>query len=167
MSYQPTHDELVIRAERWLRRQGCGVTIRDPFRAYTANGELPDAIGWRDGLSILVECKVSRSDFQADKNKPFRMVPKNGMGDWRFYLSPPDVVRPDDLPPGWGLLWATPKVIRKVHGFPGNCMWWKERPFTGCKRSETMMLVSALRRMEIRGHLREIYDGITNDAGND
>ena len=155
-----THDKLVLRAEKWLKQQGCGVTIRDPFRAYATNGELPDAIGWRDGLSILIECKASRADFLADKNKPFRADPTKGMGDWRFYLCPPETIRTEDLPEGWGLLWATPKTIKKIHGVPGNCGWWRGKPFEACKRSETMMLVSALRRMQIRGHLHEIYEGL-------
>ena len=155
-----THGELVMKAEGWLRRQGCGVTIRDPFSACTVNGEKPDAIGWRDGLSILIECKASRADFHADKGKKFRAEPSTGMGDWRFYLCPPDVIRVDDLPEGWGLLWATPKTVKKVHGVPGNCGWWHNRPFNPCKRSESMMLVSALRRLEIRGHLPQIYEGL-------
>lgn len=153
------HGELVVRAEAWLKQQGCGVTIRDPFRAYTLNRELPDAIGWRGAISILIECKSSRSDFLADKRKSFRSDPAKGMGDWRFYLCPPDVIHAGDLPDGWGLLWATPKTIQKVHGVPGNCGWWRGKPFEACKRSETIMLASALRRMEIRGYLNEIYDG--------
>lgn len=156
-----THAELVIRAEKWLIQHGCGVTLRDPFRANTHNGECPDAIGWRDGLSILIECKASRADFMADKNKPFRANPASGMGDWRFYLCPPETINVEDLPNGWGLLWATPKTIRKMRGVPRNCGWWHGKPFDPCKRSETMMLTSALRRLSIRGHLGEIYDGMT------
>lgn len=155
-----THNELVSRAEKWLKNQGCSVTINDTFRSYTAWGELPDSIGWRDGISILVECKASRSDFLADKKKPFRAEPEKGMGDWRFFLSEPNVINVEDLPDGWGLLWAMPKTIKKVHGVPGNCGWWNEKPFMPCKRSETMMLVSALRRMVVRGHFNEIYDKI-------
>lgn len=154
------HDELVLRAERWLKQVGCGVTIRDPFRAYPVNGEQPDAIGWRDGLSILIECKVSRADFLADKNKAFRADPTKGMGDWRFYLCPPGVITVEDLPAGWGLLWATEKTLRKVHGFPKHGAWWQNKPFEPCKRSESMMLVTALRRLQIRGYLEEIYDGV-------
>lgn len=155
-----THDELVLRAEKWLRQQGCGVAIRDPLRSATSWGEMPDAIGWRDGISILIECKASRADFMADKNKPFRADPAKGMGDWRFYLCPPEIIKVEDLPDGWGLLWALPKTIKKIHGVPGNCGWWQGKPFDPCKRSETMMLVSALRRMVIRGHFHEIYEGI-------
>lgn len=161
-----THDELCARAEKWLINNGCGVTLKDPFKSYTANGEQPDAIGWRDGLSIMVECKVSRSDFLADKKKKFRNGEELGMGDWRFYLSPPEIIRPDDLPEGWGLLWAKPKTIHKVSGVPGNCGWWHNRPFEPCKRSETMMLYSALRRLSLRGYLPEVYKGpVGNEYG--
>lgn len=160
-----THDDLVIRAEKWLKQQGCGVTFRDEFHGRSLSGELPDAIGWRDGLSILIECKASRADFLADKTKPFRADPSKGMGDWRFYLCPPGVITQDDLPKGWGLLWVTGRTIKKVHGLPaGNCRWWSDKPFEPCKRSETMILVTALRRLKIRGHLELIYEGIPGAA---
>ena len=158
MTYHPSHQELVLRAEKWLKACGCGVVIRDPFR--TTSRENPDAIGWRDGISVLIEVKVSRSDFLKDKNKPFRVNPSLGMGDWRFYLSPPGLISVDDLPEGWGLLNATHKTIKKVHGVPPNTRWWSHKPFNPDKRAENSMLVSALRRLSIRGHLPEIYDGI-------
>ncbi len=156
-----THSELVARAEMWLKNQGCGVVFNDRLRALTHSGEQPDAIGWRDGLCLLVECKASRSDFLADKKKRFRVDPKEGMGDWRFFMCPPDVIRPEDLPTGWGLLYATEKQIEKVHGIPANCHWWSHKPFDGNKRYEGQMMYSALRRMEIRGYLKEIYEGAT------
>lgn len=155
-----THDALVQRAEKWLNQQNCKVVIKDPFKAYTTNGEQPDAIGWRDGLSILIECKASRADFLADKKKKFRAEPETGMGDWRFYMCPVGVIKPEDLPDGWGLLYATEKQIKKVAGYPRNTQWWTQKPFDGCKRSENMILVSALRRLSIRGYLPEIYKGI-------
>ena len=141
-----THNELVDRAEKWLKNQGCGVVFRDEFRAHTHNGEQPDSIGWRDGLSILIECKASRSDFLADKKKRFRQDPSIGMGDWRFFMCPP------------GLLYATEKQIKKVHGIPSNCHWWSKKPFDGNKRCENQMMYSALRRMVVRGHFDSIYE---------
>lgn len=39
-----THDELVSRAAKWLRSQGCGVVIHDGMRANTGSGEQPDAM---------------------------------------------------------------------------------------------------------------------------
>jgi hypothetical protein len=153
-----THDGCVLRAEKWLKQQGCGIVLREPFRASTGSGEIPDAIGWRDGLSILIECKVDRADFLADKKKRFRRDPAMGMGDWRFFMCPPGVIEIDDLPEGWGLLWVTGKQVRKVHGVPGNCGWWEEKPFDGHKRYETQMLYSALRRVSLRGHFDDVYE---------
>lgn len=167
-----THDELVLRADRWLRNNGFSVTLRDGFSAWTTHGEKPDVIGWRDHVSCLIECKISRSDFLSDRKKPFRADPAIGMGDWRFYICPPGIITVDDLPEGWGLLYCHPKKIEKVHGFPPNTMWGN-RPFDGNKRSETMMLRSALRRFQVRGLLDVVYEGVdiisahkdTNNAG--
>lgn len=153
----PTHDDLVLRAEKWLQNQSCQVVIRDPFRSW--NREQPDAIGWRSDVSILVEVKVSRSDFLADAKKHFRANPSEGMGDWRFYMCPPEIIKPEDLPEGWGLLWVYEKQIKKVHGVPPNSWWSSKRPHRGNKDAENTMLVSALRRLSLRGHLPEIYDG--------
>ena len=148
------HDQLVIRAGKWLENNGCKVVIRDPFRSN--NQEQPDAIGWRDGVSILVEVKTSRADFLADRKKPFREEPGQGMGDWRFYLTPPNLVSVNDLPIGWGLLEATPKTIKKAHGYPVHRNWIKA-PFSGDKGRETILLSQALRRLALRGYLPEIY----------
>jgi hypothetical protein len=134
------------------------------MRAFTHNGEQPDAIGWRDGLSIMIECKASRSDFLADKNKDVRKRPERGMGDWRFYLCPPEIIYPSELPLGWGLLYALPKQIRKVHGMPkGNCNWWHQKPFEGNKRCETQVMYAALRRIERRGLLDLVYEKLGMD----
>jgi hypothetical protein len=153
-----THEQLCIRAEKWLKTKGCGVVFRDGFRAIVHSGEQPDAIGWRDGISILVECKTSRADFHAEKSKRFRADPLIGMGDWRFYLCEPGLIRVDDLPPGWGLLYAHPRRIEVVAGVPkGNCNWWN-KPFSGNKLCENQMMYSALRRMVLRGHFESIYE---------
>ena len=68
----PSHEQLVERAGRWLRgTMRCNVVLLEP--GYGSVGEIPDAIGWTsDGVSIVVECKASRSDFLADRNKPAR-----------------------------------------------------------------------------------------------
>lgn len=69
-------------------------------------GEIPDAIGFRPadplGGSTLVEVKVTRVDFLADKTKPHRI--SGGMGRWRYYLTPAGLVTTAELPPGWCLL---------------------------------------------------------------
>lgn len=144
------HADLVSRAVRWLRSNGCRVTLCDPFRANVQYGEQPDAIGWRDGLSILVEVKVSRADFLRDSKKRFRANPELGMGDWRFYLAPAGLISVDELPRGWGLLEHEGRSVRRVHGGPKGNVWWSDVPFTGNKRNETSMLVSALAQPQQR-----------------
>ena len=67
-----THDQLVARAKHWLlNTYGCGFAFAE-LTACTNSGEIPDAIGFKYGHSILVECKTSRSDFLSDKKKTFR-----------------------------------------------------------------------------------------------
>lgn len=152
-----THAELCHAGERWWRRHGCRVTLRDPFKALVHTGECPDVIGWRDGYSVLIECKVSRSDFLADRKKPFRKKPELGMGDARLFLAPPNVIHVADLPPGWGLLIYESWRVRiegnyprqyTVNGYKKNKTFvgWRPLPFTGNKQCETVMLVSALAR---------------------
>jgi len=145
---RPTHSQLVELAVRWLRRQGCRVILHDPFR--TPLAEQPDAIGWRDGLSLLVEAKTSRADFLADAQKPWRIDPAKGMGDWRFFLAPAGLLSPDELPPGWGLLEAAGARVRLAAGGPRGNRWWGDIPFVACKRQETSMLVSAWAQPEAR-----------------
>jgi len=147
------HDLLCIRASKFLQNNGFAVSFDDRFEAAVDTGERPDALGFRNGVSCLIEVKVSRSDFLADKKKRFRQNPSLGMGDWRFYLSPPDVVRVNDLPEGWGLLHATSKQIRKVHGWPPNTQWYSAKPTCANKQAECDYLYSALRRIKLAGHL--------------
>lgn len=153
------HRDLVLRAERWLTRQGCSVVLRDPLRTWLP--EQPDAIGWRNdsGNSLLVECKVSRADFLADRSKPFRQRPETGMGDWRFYLTPTGLIQPRDLPPGWGLLWATTRQIRAVHGVPPEYLLAHGRALHARQARRKLFAGDRLRRLALRGYLPAIYDG--------
>lgn len=151
-----THSELVDVAERWLWGRNCGIVLRELTSWQTP--ETPDAIGWRSDTSILIECKATRADYQADRRKSFRADPELGMGDWRFYLTPPGLVAVDELPDGWGLLETRGKLVRCVHGGPvGNYWAWGNAPFLGNQRAERGMLYSALRRLTLRGRLPEIY----------
>jgi hypothetical protein len=139
-----THADLVQAAARWLRGIHCGAIVTE---LVTVNSETPDAVGWRGGVSIMVEAKASRSDFHRDKKKVCRQLPESGIGDWRFYLCPVDVIRESDLPPGWGLLYAEGRRVRLVAGGPHGSMWGRP-PFRGCKHRENTLLVSALRRLQ-------------------
>lgn len=164
------HKDLVEIAEKWLlKSKGCSFAFAE-LCAMTANGETPDAIGWRSGYSILVECKTSRSDFHADKKKFFRKLPGQGMGNFRFFLCPEKIITPEDLPEKWGLIWVNSKgKARQVVGPPGNCWgnYGRARQFyfeEKCSMSERDMMISALRRLHIRGVLPLIYDNPFADS---
>ena len=148
------HAGLVSRAERWLRntavvpssygtgscyRTRCAVVLAG---LVTSQWEVPDAIGWCESgkVSVLVECKTSRSDFIADAKKPFRRHPHTGMGMYRYYFVPPGVLRTGDLPPLWGLLETRGRSVDVVR-LP------EEHPEFN-RTHEMQMLWSALRRVQ-------------------
>jgi len=93
-----THRELVKKAAGWLKNERCGVVIAE---LVTYAGEIPDALGFHNGHSVLIECKTSRADFLADREKLFRQIPEKGMGDHRYFMAPKGVLTVEDLPPGW------------------------------------------------------------------
>lgn len=151
------HGELCLRAERFLRSNGFSVAFHDRFRAWSNEGELPDTLGFRNGVSCLIEVKCSRSDFLADKKKRFRVDPSKGMGDWRFYMCEPGIIAIEDLPDGWGLLYVEGRKVIKVHGWPGNALWVTGKPFNSNKQAECDYLYSALRRVFSQGYADIIY----------
>jgi hypothetical protein len=77
----------------------------------TATPETPDVFGWNYWTTVLIEVKVSRSDFSADAKKPFRQNPEEGMGEFRYYCCPEGMLSVDDVPQDWGLLWFDGKNI--------------------------------------------------------
>lgn len=166
-----THQELVKIAERWLLgTRKCSFAFTE--LACLATSEIPDAIGFRDGHSILVECKVSRSDFLADCKKYFRCNADMGVGSYRFYMAPQGIISVRDLPQGWGLVEVNEKgKPRQVHGHnPRSNIYSVENPFRFERnlQAEWGMMASALRRLHLRGVLPMIYDnpfvGKTADA---
>jgi hypothetical protein len=137
-----THAQLVERAVRWLRWYRCGVVLSEQA---CASGEMPDAIGWkRASHSVLVECKVTRADFLADRAKPFRMKPEKGVGSERFYLTPPALIKVEELPLGWGLLELRRGRVEMVQVSAKNL-----RSAAGF-RCEMNLLLASLRRVEVR-----------------
>ena len=145
-----THAQLVQKAVRWLRSYRCGVVLSEQA---CASGEMPDAIGWKQAChSVLVECKVSRSDFLVDREKPWRQKPERGVGSERFYLALSGLIKVEELPTGWGLLeyrrgriemlQASAKNLRTAVGF----------------RCEMNLLLASLRRVEVRIEPQSITD---------
>jgi hypothetical protein len=136
-----THGELVKRAFIWLRdTKRCSIVASE---LVTGGMETPDVIGWNGWESMLVEAKVSMSDFRADQKKMFRMSGR-GMGVLRYYIVPEElkdrvlVVLPD----GWGLLTCKPgrrpQLVKRSAYFENN------------KASEILYLSSVIRRIAMR-----------------
>jgi hypothetical protein len=145
-----THAQLVEKAVRWLRSYQCGVVLSEQA---CVSGEMPDAIGWKRAChSVLVECKVTRSDFLADRAKPFRLEPEQGVGCERFYLVPAGLIVREELPPGWGLLEDSRGKVETVQGSAKDL-----RSATGF-RYEMNLLLASLRRVEVRVEPQSITD---------
>lgn len=100
------HEKLCEKRVAWLKRNGFGVVAPNVWAF--GSRERADCIGYRQQCSALIEVKVSRSDFLADKKKPERL--SGGVGTYRFYLAPAGLLSVDNLPPGWGLLQYNPAV---------------------------------------------------------
>jgi hypothetical protein len=75
---------------------------------YTWNNELPDVMAFNRDYSTVIECKVSRADFLRDAKKSFRLQPNSGMGDFRYYVAPKGLIKPEELPYRWGLIEILP-----------------------------------------------------------
>lgn len=145
-----THAQMVEKAVRWLRAYRCGVVLSEQA---CVSGEMPDAIGWKKAChSVLIECKITRADFLADRTKPFRQKAEKGVGSERFYLTPPTLVTIEELPEGWGLLEYRRGRIEMVRASAKNL-----RTATGF-RYEMNLLLASLRRVEVRIEPQSITD---------
>lgn len=113
-----THKELCIIGAKILKTKfKCTVSINE----CVSLKENPDVLGFRYSYgygdyegSILLEAKTSRSDFKADSKKLFRQNPETGIGNWRFYICPTDLIKPNELPPKWGLIYVNEKGNTKI-----------------------------------------------------
>jgi hypothetical protein len=145
-----THTKLVSMAVKWLRRYRCGVVLSEQA---CISGEMPDAIGWKKAChSVLVESKVSRADFLADRAKAWRQEPETGVGCERYYLAPCGLIGLDELPKGWGLLEVNGREIERIKSSAKNL-----RSAIGFQ-NEMNLLLASLRRVEVRIEPQSITD---------
>jgi len=139
-----THKELTERASKWLKRHNQNTivpncnTIASEITSATSTGEIPDVIGWCSWTSVLIEVKISRSDFLRDAKKTFRKFADMGMGEHRYYICPKYLLTIEDVPENWGLLYCNEKskieIVKKAEQQEANLR---------CERS---MLLSLNRR---------------------
>jgi len=147
-----THDQLITSAVGWLKnKKGCSIVASE---LVTSGLEKPDAIGWNGWASILVEAKISMSDFRADQKKLFRKYSETGMGVYRYYIVPLELK--DDvlslLPEGWGLLSCKGRSVRVEVA---------SNMFKNNTNNEILFLSSVIRRIaasnEIKGIAVRVY----------
>lgn len=105
------HEDLVEKGCKWLKSQGgkrwsCGVVFTE---LKAGIDEKPDVLGFGSHTSTIIECKVSRNDFKRDHKKMFRSLPQKGMGKYRFYMCPTDLIKEEELPDKWGLIYVSEK----------------------------------------------------------
>ncbi len=129
-----THADLVKLAAHWLWvHQRCPLVFTE-----MVTDETPDAIGWRRGaLSLVVECKATRSDFLANRRKT-----RLGMGRQRWFLVPSGLVRPEEVEAGrgdWGLIEWDGKNYHETLEAQVRSRYGQQ--------AEMRLLISALRRI--------------------
>ncbi len=145
-----SHKTLCRIAAKWLRnscKERCPVVF---VELVTAAFETPDVFGCNSSNSIVIEVKRSRSDFLRDKKKFFRLYPEMGVGDFRYYLCPNEIIKPDDVPEKWGLIWVGEnqkcKVVKEI--LTGNINSQNPHRFEKNARNERAIMYSALRRLQ-------------------
>lgn len=152
-----THQELCSLAVNWLQRApgrsgpACQVAFSEAKGGW--NGEIPDAIGFRtaaeDEGSVVVEVKVSRADYVADRAKAHRQDGALGMGLYRYFMAPEGIISVLELPQSWGLVEVSPKgVLRVLAGHvtvkrAEQTVWRHERAIS----REWLLLASMLSRL--------------------
>lgn len=146
-----THADVVERAVRWLRgKHQCRTVFAEMVTSLPIT---PDAIGWYFNWSVLIEAKVSRSDFRADRSKPIHATPDLYPGQERWYLTPPGLVRPDEVPDEWGLAECGKRSVRVVK--PAGRSHGGSDRIDSRAAAELPFLLSAHRRHELGVTWRE------------
>lgn len=111
------HYQLCCEGAKWLRRKRnaeheCGrwkyVWVEPGLIC-----ENPDIWAFNGDQTICVEVKTTHADFLADQKKFWRRDEyKSKLGMFRYYLAPKDIIKPQELPAGWGLLEWDGTIIR-------------------------------------------------------
>lgn len=98
-------DHVTRRACSLIRRlHGCTIGAVEFTGGW--HKERVDAILFNSSESFLIETKISRQDFLADAKKPFRLDPSKGVGRYRYYACPEGLIKPEELPDRWGLIYV-------------------------------------------------------------
>ena len=108
-----SHDELSLIVAKWLKKHSQNILIPNcatiTLDIKTLEQEKPDVIGWNGCSSTMIEVKVGRGDFLQDFKKPFRKYPEKGVGQYRYYCCPDGLIKENEIPEKWGLLYLNDK----------------------------------------------------------
>ena len=137
--FNPTHKQLVRRMSLYYKNRLRSIVVMTEFVTYA--GEIPDIVAWTSGhICNVIEVKVSRQDFLKDGDKFFRKCAECGIGTYRYFAAPKGLIKPEELPENLGLYELTDK----------QCFMTVEaKTQDSDKGKEVIMLVSAIRRLEI------------------
>ena len=165
------HYQLCLEGAKWLHRrkndwkkcqqkdchlkfcQNCETYDYVAVELCVYGAENTDVWGYSCGshTSAVIEVKTSHSDFLADQKKWWRSKEaENGgfqAGQRRWYLCPEGVIKPEELPEGWGLLYWDGKKVNHVV----NPVMTDRKT----SRADMIMLASILRRENFP---RKIYN---------
>lgn len=137
------HYQLCLEGAKWLHRQKrafercqkrecykpefCRCCYRFKYVAVELcnyGTENTDVWGYDGCYTAVIEVKTSHADFLADKKKWWRGDAAKEMGlqagTFRWFLCPEGVIKPEELPDGWGLLYWDGKRVYHVVGAPEN-----------------------------------------------
>lgn len=172
-----THEQLVVAGAKWIKRVWRAPVVATEL--VTSAMETCDVIGWNShGRSIVLEAKTSIADFKADLKKPFRKFARAGVGDYRYFITEPGLLRGALLPDGWGLLevGANVQILLRSHAADCYCREVeKKRNVDYCSpafrfkamHNEALMLMSICRRLAgpcgIRGRTTVDIDAYEKD----
>ena len=163
------HYQLCVEGAKWLHKQKwnynkcrekpcwagnlCGACKKYHYIAVelcTWDTENTDVWGMGSWDTAVIEVKVSRADFLADRKKWFRSDDAEGCGMQagmlRWYLCPEGIIKAEDLPRKWGLLYWDGKKVFPVA---------RPQPFENTGKADMRILASILRREEFP---RKIYN---------
>ena len=99
-----SHYELCCKVAEWLYKKPWTGVKYVTVELVCQRQETPGVWGTNGWASTIIEGKTARSDFLADKKKPWRQSIKDGIGSFRWYLVPENTVKPEEVPDYWGII---------------------------------------------------------------
>ncbi|WP_205504550.1 hypothetical protein [Rufibacter psychrotolerans] len=125
-----THKDLVDIAYKWvLKEAGCPIAFRDFVSEHQPDEQYPDVIGLGSfGKSVAVKVDVSRHYYHQTISREIWQNPDKSMGRFRFLCVPTDLVKAEELPANWGLIYVGKDgKAACVHNPYGNGLhdYWK------------------------------------------